>query len=226
LSKKKTKSATASVEKQMMGTLRKKCQIFEKDLIIASKQIAKLQAKNDEMRDRNEQLAATIVNWEFPEASTRASSDKGGRPATSFFDTVGSGYSEKELSRTVFNHVNAVMLKIRNLVGDDAVKALQLSDMLQQRARGQLHTQDAHDHKYMQMCTGVFESLKMFLNDLQAQYKTKAPNDIRRVMQTVVTAIMSHFDNTSQRYLVSKLELDRSWLTAGKARALSFYENV
>ena len=34
LSKKKTKSATASVEKQMMGTLRKKCQNFEKDRIM------------------------------------------------------------------------------------------------------------------------------------------------------------------------------------------------
>ena len=44
------------------------------------------------------------------------------------------------------------------------------------------------------------------------------------MMQTIVTAIMSHFDASSRRYLAEKLELDRSWLAAGKARAMRFYE--
>ena len=50
------------------------------------------------------------------------------------------------------------------------------------------------DKKYVDMCVGVCESLKDFLNELSSRYKTKAPNDVRHVMQTIVTAIMAHFD--------------------------------
>ena len=74
------------------------------------------------------------------------------------------------------------------------------------------------------MCINAFDSIKFFLKDLASQYHTKAPNDVRRVMQTVVTALMSNFDATSHHYLASHLELDRSWLASGKARAMTFYE--
>ena len=214
----------ASIERQMVEILRKKCDDLEKDLLHSSKLQGKLQKRCDELQAKNGQLAAAMANELFSEPSTITNHEKGGRPANSFFDAVGVGYSDKELSGTVFNHVNTVMKTIRGLVGDDAVKALQLSDKLQQRARGQIHTEDIHERKYTQMCIGVFRSIKTFLNDLQQQYNTKAPNDVRRVMQTVVTAFMSHFDSTSHRYLAEKLQLDRSWLAAGKVRALSFYE--
>ena len=67
-------------------------------------------------------------------------------------------------------------------------------------------------------------TVKSFLHELSSRYKTKAPNDVRHVMQTVITALMSHFDVTSHRYLARKLDIDRKWLVDGAARALTFYE--
>ena len=116
------------------------------------------------------------------------------------------------------------MSTVHKVTGGDAIKSLQLSDRVQQRSRGQVATGDMHDQKHVDMCMNVFDSLKGFLSDLSSRYRTKAPNDVRHVMQTVVTAIMAHFDSTSQRYLAKKLQIDRAWLSNGKARALSFYE--
>ena len=150
--------------------------------------------------------------------------DAEGRQATKLFpETCGVGYSNTEMSKTVFNHINSVMDLVHKLVKDDAMKAVQLADRVQQRARD-ISIAPEFDEKYTNLCIGVFESIKDFLHDLSSRYKTKAPNDVRHVIQTIVTAIMSHFDASSQRYLAEKLEVDRSWLAAGKARAMSFYE--
>ena len=90
---------------------------------------------------------------------------------------TGIGYSDKEMSRTIFNHVNSVMDLVHKLVKDDAVKAVQLADRVQQcaRARG-ISVAPEFDDKYTGMCVGVFESIKDFLGDLSSRYKTKAPN--------------------------------------------------
>ena len=210
-----TLAKPASLERQLIGILSNKCAMLEKELL-------KSQTHIEQLKGQCEHMAAMLANQAFPEAP--ANSNHHPAATNLFQNAVGAGYSEKELSRTIFNHINSVMATVHKLVGDDAVKALQLSDRVQQRARGQVAVGSFHDHKYTGMCVNVFQSIKSFLNGLSSRYNTKAPNGVRRIMQTVVTALMSHFDATSQRYLADKLELDRSWLSAGKARAMSFYE--
>jgi hypothetical protein len=218
LTRKPTSTKPASMQSQVIDMLNRKCAKLEAALA-ASEQLGK------ETTERCEQLAAIASSGAFPRPFITDKSRGSGRAPTNLFSsTVGVGYAEKDLSHTTFNHVNSVMATIRKLVGDDAVKALQLSDRIQQRARGQVGTCNANDRKYFGMCIGVFNSIKSFLQELSSQYNTKAPNDVRRVMQTVVTALMSNFDKTSHCYLASHLELDHSWLPAGKARALTFYE--
>ena len=60
--------------------------------------------------------------------------------------------------------MNAVMANVHGLVGGDPVKALQLSDRLQQHARGQVahDSASAHDQKHIGMCVNVSDSLKHF----------------------------------------------------------------
>jgi hypothetical protein len=173
-----------------------------------------------------QQIKAVIADVLHPNLCLTRT-DKGGRSAAAASKqgaVIGTGYSKTELSSTIFNHVNKVMECVHKLVGDDAVKAPQLSDRVQQRARGTINDESIHDKKYTKMCVGVFESVKSFLHELSSRYKTKAPNDVRHVMQTVITALMSHFDVTSHRYLARKLDIDRKWLVDGAARALTFYE--
>ena len=204
-----------SLKQQMCDTLQTKCKKLEDKL-------ASLQTTNARLATRCERLAAQAANGRLP-ILCRTADAEGAKATNMFSETVGIGYSDKEMSRTVFNHVNSVMDLVHKLVKDDAVKAVQLADRVQQRARG-ISVAPEFDDKYIGVCVAVFESIKDFLGDLSSRYKTKAPNDVRHIMQTIVTAIMSHFDASSQRYLAEKLELDRSWLAAGKARAMSFYE--
>ena len=209
----------ASMERQMLDILSKKCSHLTADLAAAQGDCRKLER-------RCEKLAGRIANGAIPEPFT-TNREKGGCSGIDMFgDSECTGYSKKELKKTIFNHVNAVMSTVHGLTGGDAIKALQLSDRVQQRARGQLPDRSAHDKKYVDnvMCVGVFESLKDFLNELSSRYKTKAPNDVRHVMQTIVTAIMAHFDSSSQQYLATKLEINKAWLSGGKARALTFHE--
>ena len=209
--------STKSFERQLVDMLSSKCTHLEQELV-------KSQEQREQLQGQCEQLAAVLANRVHPNSTAGLSQRTAHNAENLFQDAIGVGYSDKELSRTIFNHINTVMATVRGVVGGDAIKALQLCDRVQLRARGLVPTEDAHDQKYANMCINVFQSIKTFLHDLSARYKTKAPKDVKRVMQTVVTALMSHFDGSSQRYLAEQLGLDRSWLTAGKARALSFYE--
>ena len=136
-------------------------------------------------------------------------------------DLVGDGYSQSELSSDIFRHITAVMQVIERKVGADPVKKMQLADRIAQRARGREAT---IDKQYHNMCQGIFKSLKQFLGDLTDTYKTRPTNQVRQIMQTVVTAMMADCDHSSQRYLAEQLEIDRHWLRDGKARAMTFHE--
>ena len=204
-------------EQQLNGILRRKCEVLQREL-------SKSQAEHAALHRKHQQLQASVANALHPDR-LEINAEQG--VAAQMFPQLGSGYSEIELTRTIYNHITAVMSSIQSVVGDDAIKALQLADRVQQRARGQLgqhQGQEEPDSKYVQMCVGVFESLQGFLKDLQDQYTTKAPAQVKSIMQTVVTAIMADYDATSQRYLAEKLELNRDWLVNGEARAATFYE--
>ena len=67
-----------------------------------------------------------MSNQAFPESFVADKSRGGNAPAKLFGSAVGVGYSKKDLSHTIFNHINKIMATIREVVGDDAVKAMQL----------------------------------------------------------------------------------------------------
>jgi hypothetical protein len=209
-----------SFERQVNNILRKKCDQLNEEL-------KQTQAAAAMDRRKYQQLKAALANAIVPDDSEVDAET--GRDPNHMFSHAGCGYSDTELTRTIYNHITSVMGHIQSLVGDDALKALQLSDRVKQRARGGLTAAQDPDGsnlepKYVRMCVGVFESLQGFLKDLQAQYTTKAPSKVKAIMQTIVTAIMADYDATSQRYLAQHLELSTDWLVDGEARAATLYD--
>lgn len=158
----------ASLDRQLVELLSTKCSKLEEALSSSQKHANRLQ-------ESCEQLASVLANQAFPKSTADQSHHSTPANAENLFrDAVGVGYSDVELSRTIFNHINTVMALVRKVVGEDAIKALQLCDRLQLRARGQVTSADVNDPKYAAMCINVFESIKIFLKDLSGSYKTKA----------------------------------------------------
>ena len=66
------------------------------------------------------------------------------------------------------------MATIRDVVGDGALRAMQLSDRVQQRSRGQVDSNDQHDPEYVEMRISAFGSITFFLKDIASHVPHKS----------------------------------------------------
>ena len=214
---------TAPYGEQLNRILSQKCDRLTSEL-------ARAKAELTQEKRKHQHAKAVIADQVLPD---KCQVDGRGFKGKKLFSILGSGYTPTDLKKTIYNHVSKIMDDIQSLVKDDALKAMQLADRVQQRTRGQLPSSaDRHqleetndlDPRYVQLCVQTFESLKQFLKDLQGTYKTKAPSGVKSIMQTVVTAVMSNFDPDLQSYLAQHLDLNSQWLDNGKVRAMTFYE--